>query len=225
MPTLFVAYSHKDESLRGELEDHLSGLGRQELIDVWHDRRIDPGEDWSDKIGKHLEEADVILLLISPAFIASDYCYGVELKRALERHGQGSATVIPVILRPCDWKDLPLGKLQATPTDGRPITMYPNQDQAFLEVTQAVKRALKLTRVGRIQASNEMPWRRARSEAQTRFKTGQTGASAATFRFDGYVDGTELPAPRPEEMAIPMGKGEVFPPIRSTQKACWWKRI
>lgn len=86
MTPLFFSYSHKDEDLRDELEVHLSGLKRQGLVDVWHDRRIDAGENWSQKIGEHLEQAELILLLVSPDFIASEYCYGVELERALERH-------------------------------------------------------------------------------------------------------------------------------------------
>ena len=143
MAGLFFAYSRQDEALRDELEVHLATLKRQGLIEAWHDRRIGAGEDWEERISEHLEAADVILLLISPDFIASDYCYGVELKRALERHQEGSARVIPVILRPCAWQDLPFGGLQATPQDGRPVTTFPNRDEALLQVTQAVKKALK----------------------------------------------------------------------------------
>jgi TIR domain len=93
-------------------------------------------------IDNHINTADVVLLLISPDFIASDYCYEREMRRALERHEKGEARVIPVILRPCDWHDLPFGKLLATPIDGRPITMWPNVDQAFLAVVTATKQAL-----------------------------------------------------------------------------------
>jgi TIR domain len=140
--TLFFSYSHVDESLRDQLETHLSGLRRQGMISSWHDRRIAAGEDFGEAIDSHIDTADVILLLVSPDFIASDYCYEREMKRALERHQQGDARVIPVILRPCDWHDLPFGKLLATPKDGRPITMWPNLDEAFLDVVTAIKRAL-----------------------------------------------------------------------------------
>ncbi|MGB8988216.1 MAG: toll/interleukin-1 receptor domain-containing protein, partial [Candidatus Sulfotelmatobacter sp.] len=133
MATLFFSYSHVDESLRDQLETHLSGLRRQGMISSWHDRRITAGEDFGAAIDSHINTADVILLLVSPDFIASDYCYEREMKRALERHQQGDARVIPIILRPCDWHDLPFGKLLATPKDGRPVTMWPNIDQAFLD--------------------------------------------------------------------------------------------
>jgi hypothetical protein len=141
--TLFFAYSHADENLRDQLEKHLSGLQRQGIISSWHDRRITAGAELSEAIDSHLDTADTILLLISPDFIASDYCYEREMNRALERHQKGEARVIPVILRPCDWHDLPFGKLLAAPTDSRPITMWPNIDQAFLDVVIAIKHALK----------------------------------------------------------------------------------
>jgi len=141
--TLFFSYSHVDESLRDQLETHLSSLRRQGLISSWHDRRITAGEDFGKAIDSHINTADVILLLVSPDFIASDYCYEREMKRALERHQHGEARVIPVILRPCDWHDLSFGKLLATPKDGKPITMWPNIDEAFLDVAKAIKHALK----------------------------------------------------------------------------------
>jgi len=141
--TLFISYSHEDESLRNQLETHLSGLQRQGLISSWHDRRITVGTDVDKSIDEHLDAADVILLLVSPDFIASDYCYEREMKRALQRHSEAKAQVIPVIVRPCDWHDLPFGKLLATPTDGRAITKWPNIDEAFLDVVMSIKAALK----------------------------------------------------------------------------------
>jgi hypothetical protein len=143
LATLFFSYSHVDENLRDQLETHLAGLRRQGIISSWHDRRIAAGTDLSEAIDDHINAADAILLLVSPDFVASDYCYEREMRRALERHQQGDARVIPVILRPCDWQDLPFGKLLATPRDGRPVTTWPNIDEAFLDVVTAIKHALK----------------------------------------------------------------------------------
>lgn len=142
MATLFFSYSHVDELLRDQLEVHLSSLKRQGLISAWHDRRIVAGTEWKNEIDKNLEAAEVVLLLISPDFINSDYCFELEMKRAMERHQSGEAKVIPVILRPCDWHDLQFGKLQAVPKDGKAITTLPNIDQAFLDVVRAIKGAL-----------------------------------------------------------------------------------
>ena len=98
MVNLFFSYSHKDEDLRNELEIHLSPLKRQGVIDTWHDRRIPAGKDFGSEISEHLETSQIILLLISPYFIGSDYCYEAEMIRALELNNSGKARVIPVIL-------------------------------------------------------------------------------------------------------------------------------
>ena len=97
MISLLFSYSHRDESLRNELEIHLAMLKRQEVVHVWHDRRIPAGNDVDPSISEHLEEAQIILLLVSPYFLASDYCYDIEMTRAMEKHRDGSACVIPVI--------------------------------------------------------------------------------------------------------------------------------
>jgi hypothetical protein len=140
--SLFFSYSHADEGLRDQLEKHLSALKNQGVIEAWHDRRIPAGEALSKEIDAHLESADIVLLLVSSDFLASEYCYDREMKRAMERHESGSAVVIPVILRPCDWHDAAFGKLLAVPKDGRPITQWPNPDEAFLDVVTGIKSAL-----------------------------------------------------------------------------------
>jgi hypothetical protein len=139
MPSLFFSYSHKDEAVRDELEVHLAMLKRQGVIEAWHDRRIPAGDEWDQVINENLENADIILLLVSPYFLASRYCYDTEVKRALERHEAGSARVIPVIVDPCDWLTAPFAKLATLPKDGKPISKHPNQHDAFLEIVQAIR--------------------------------------------------------------------------------------
>jgi hypothetical protein len=146
MVKIFFSYSHNDETLRDELEIHLSILKRQGVIETWHDRRIGAGQEVNHEISEHLETADIILLLVSPYFLDSDYCYDVEMKRAMERHENGQSRVIPVILHSCDWHGTPFGKLLATPTDGKPISKFPNQHDAFLEVTKAIREAAEQIR-------------------------------------------------------------------------------
>ena len=143
MRSVFFSYSHEDEALRDQLEQQLAILKRQQVISVWHDRRILAGSSIDHSIDAQLEAADIILLLVSPAFLASDYCYDREMTRAMERHKSGEARVIPVILRACPWHDAPFGKLLATPTDGKPVTLWADRDQAFLEVANAIKAAAK----------------------------------------------------------------------------------
>ena len=139
---VFFSYSHK---MRERLEAHLITLKRENVIAGWHDRKINPGEEWKGKIDKHLEKSDIILLLISADFLASDYCYDVELDRALARHKIGEARVIPIILRPCEWPVTRIGKLQALPRDGKPVCNYPTQDHAFSEVVRGIRRVVEET--------------------------------------------------------------------------------
>jgi hypothetical protein len=101
---VFFSYAHEDEELRNRLAKHLSILKRQRLISAWHDRQIGAGKEWDREINEHLERAQIILLLVSAGFLASDYCYDIEMKRALERHEAKEARVIPIILKPVDCK-------------------------------------------------------------------------------------------------------------------------
>lgn len=140
---VFMSYSHKDEGLRDQLEVQLAMLRRQGLVDVWHDRRLLPGDQLDWTISEELDRADIILLLVSPDFIASDYCYKIEKGRALERHREGTARLISVILRPCDWTHTDLARYLVTPRDGRPITQWPDRDEAFLDVARAIRRAIE----------------------------------------------------------------------------------
>jgi hypothetical protein len=141
---LFFSYSHKDESLRDTLATHLSNLEWQGVISSWHDRKIVAGTEWNNEIKTSLDAADIILLLISPDFIASKYCRDIEIPQALQRHEVGEAYVIPVILRPFDWSDAPFARLQAYPKDAKAVTLWANQDEAFVSVTQGIRTVAKL---------------------------------------------------------------------------------
>lgn len=147
---VFCSYSHKDEELKKELEKHLSAMKRQGLITLWSDRKIDPGTGWKEGIDSHLESAEVILLLISADFIASDYCYEKEMMRALQRHKKGEARTIPIILREVDWKEMPFSSLQALPKDGKAIRTWDDRDKAFAEVARGIRQVVEQLRSERI---------------------------------------------------------------------------
>ena len=144
--SLFYSYSHKDEDLRLKLEAHLAALRRGGLIAEWHDRKLEPGDAWKDEIDRHLTSADIVLLLVSSDFIASEYCWGEEMSKALARHAREEARVIPVILRHCDWRNTPLASLQAVPKDAKPIKAWLDEDEAFLDVVGAIARAVQAVR-------------------------------------------------------------------------------
>ncbi len=139
---LFYSYAHEDEPLRRELEKHLKLLERQGLLRGWHDRELVAGTDWDREIDERLRSADVILLLVSADFMASDYIWGKELRVAMARHEAGEARVIPVVLRPVDWSAAPFARLQALPKDARPVVSWASRDEAFADVARGIRRVV-----------------------------------------------------------------------------------
>src|SRR6266487_1570385 len=138
---IFCCYARRDQQLLNELKAHLTPLRRQGLITIWADTDIYAGQEWESEIDKHLESADIFLLLVSPDFISSDYCYSKEMTRALELHYLEESPVIPIILRPTLWQETPFGKIQVLPRDGTPVTdsRWGNIDNAFHNVTEGIK--------------------------------------------------------------------------------------
>jgi tetratricopeptide (TPR) repeat protein len=142
---VFYSYAHKDIVLRDNLEKHLANLKRQEYITSWYDRDINAGQEWASEIDEHLKKAHIILLLISPDFMHSEYCYSVEMKYALKRHDDGEAYVIPIILRHVDWEGAPFSKLQMLPSLAKPIVSahWHDADEAFSNVVKGIRKAIK----------------------------------------------------------------------------------
>ena len=140
---VFISYNHTDENLCKQLISHLSSLMRTGMISEWYDRKIISGEEWDKSIKQELFNSGIILLLISSDFIASDYCYDIEISKAMEMHEQKNAVVIPIVLRPCDWKDLPFSKIQGLPKDAKPITTWTNIDEAFVDTIEGIKAVVK----------------------------------------------------------------------------------
>jgi hypothetical protein len=174
---LFFSYAHKDEPLRDQLANHLSLLKRQNIITDWCDRDITAGTEWADAIDSNLNTAQIILLLISSDFLASDYCWTKEMDPALERHHQGTARVIPIILRSCDWHSAPFGKLQALPKDAKPVTQWSNQDEAFTNIAQGIRNAVAELQQHKSSPTTPQP------------KTASSQSANVTMNFYGTVQG------------------------------------
>jgi len=139
---IFLSYSHHDEDLCDRFLVHLAQLKREGLIEPWHDRKITAGSEWVGAIDDNLNAADVVVLLVSADFLASDYCNDIEIKRAMERSAGGGAQVVPVILRPCDWETSRFAQLQALPTGGKPVVDWKSEDHGFLDVAKELRRML-----------------------------------------------------------------------------------
>jgi hypothetical protein len=114
---VFISYAHEDHKWKKELRNHLGGLTHSGQIDAFSDEQIPPGDCWDPLLRKKLDEADIIILLISANFLGSSYCMTKELRIAMGRHRLGAATVIPVIVSECDWAALPINKIQCFPKD------------------------------------------------------------------------------------------------------------
>jgi tetratricopeptide (TPR) repeat protein len=140
---VFYAYAPEDETWVQELEKHLSLLQRQGLISTWHPRLIAAGEDWQHVTDVRFQKASLILLLISPDFLASDYCYSAEMKQALEREREKGVCVIPILLRPVDWLHAPFAHLRPLPSDATFLTEWPNVDRAFAEISAGIRRTIE----------------------------------------------------------------------------------
>jgi hypothetical protein len=135
---VFCCYAHADQEMMALLNKYLSPLQKLGQITIWSETNLNQGVDWEKELSQHLESADLILLLISPDFLASDYCYSIEMKRALERHEQGSAVALPILLRPTHWIKMPFARLQILPTNGLPITKWSDRDDAFLDIIRGI---------------------------------------------------------------------------------------
>lgn len=136
---IFISYAHKDEDFKDALLEQLSPLRRSSWVAPWQDRDIVAGEDWNDAIFENLRQAKVVLLLVSSSFINSDFCMDKELTATMERHTKGECIVVPIIIRPCDFGEMPFAKFQAVPKNAKPISKWEDADEAWLDVVKKLK--------------------------------------------------------------------------------------
>ena len=183
---IFYSYSHRDEQFRIGLANAIALLRRQGLIQEWHDRNIVAGTDWNGAIDGKIETADLIALLISPDFIASDYCYGKEMAAALDRQARGEADVIPIVVRNTDLTNAPFAHLQYLPKDGVAIAEWPSIDSAYKDVAVGIRTAVDRIRHHRVRTTQDLN-------------------PAAHVREDRVLDAAiaqEIPLHEPREVAV-----------------------
>ena len=178
---IFFCYAHEDEDLLNKLKRHLWPLQRQGLIAVWHDRDISAGSEWEREISQHLNAAQIILLLVSPDFMYSEYCYGVEMKRTLERHDRGEVRANPVVLRHIYWQGI-LGTLQALPTNAKPVRSWSDIDEALYDVTEGIRKVIK-----ELMAIDEkMNWER--SEEINQLSGNETQGQRMMLKYESHIE-------------------------------------
>jgi hypothetical protein len=145
MAKVFISYSHRDEKALDSLHKHLIMLRRDGLIETWYDREILAGGDIDGEVQVNLADSDLFLAIVSPDFLASDYCYKREMEVAIKRHNEGTLRVVPIILEPCDWQSSPLKHQKAVPKNGQPISLWPNENSAYLDVAKELRRLVQHT--------------------------------------------------------------------------------
>ena len=174
---IFIAYARKDAAFLEELRVHLRPLERSKKVKIWYDGKIEPGAVWEASIKKHLHGADIILLLISADAINSDYFYEKEMADALKRHREGTAIVVPFIVRSCKWEITPLGELQALPKDGKPVTQWNDKDTAYTDAVDALNDMVD-NRITERKAEKERLERGRRAEEEAKRKEAAAAIAA-----------------------------------------------
>jgi predicted nucleotide-binding protein len=180
---VFISYSHEDANWHKRLQEHLEPLKRQGVV-FWDDSHVAVGSAWEREIAKKLEESQVVLLLISPSFVSSEF-HRAECLRALDRHNAGDAFVIPLITTPIDWKSLPIRDLKMIPEGGKPISLWRDPDDALEQVPQAIKRALaQLPERRRQRALVIMPFRKETAQTQETIRATLDETGLEVLRWD-----------------------------------------
>jgi len=139
---IFMSYAHEDEAMKIELDKSLIMLKKSNKIDVWQDRELMAGQEWDTTIKGEIAGSDIILLLVSVDFNNSQYIWDKELAVAMKRHESGEARVIPIILRECEWQDMPYGKLQALPAGAVPVQKFSRPDEAYTDIAKGIRRVV-----------------------------------------------------------------------------------
>jgi GUN4-like/TIR domain/NACHT domain len=202
--SIFFSYAHEDDALRDQLRKQLRPWERENQIVCWCDRQIPPGSEWKSAIDERLNSADIILLLVSADFMDSDFCMEIEYPRAMERHREKSARVIPILLSPCGWKDSQYNTLQAYPKDLVPIECWDNPKTALYDVAKAIVAAAKL-RVPSEQPELDSSENEAITDAEIerQYLEGQRYA-VQTVRSEGIAYQEGISNPLLEEVFVPL---------------------
>jgi hypothetical protein len=153
---IFISYSPEDERLKKSLLRHLSPLERHGTIITWDSQRIEAGSRIEEIRLQNFNEADIVVCLLSSDFMASSYCYQVELPRALERKAVGDVEIIPILLRDVAWNQTPFHPLQKIPRDGKPVARYTSRDKAFNQIVQEIEKVVASIKLKRSQSTDKI---------------------------------------------------------------------
>ena len=185
---IFISYSHKDESHLNDFQIHLSSLKREKLIENWTDQGIVPGEEWDQSIKKKLEQADLIVFLISADFLASDYIHHVEISEAMKRYSKDEVVIIPIVIRPCEFEALEISKFQALPKGLKPVSKWDDKDEAWLNVVKQLRLVVK----GLIQ----------KRDTTSNNSQDQTNSTNSNSTSNNYSNGSNQTTPNSNDLSV-----------------------
>jgi hypothetical protein len=141
---VFISYSHKDKRMKDKLMTHINSLIRQKYISLWFDNMILPGKTIDKEVLCALQSSQIVLLLLSADYLASDYCYQIEMEEALTLRDKKKLEVIPILLRPVDLKGTPIDNIMTLPEDRKAITLFKNEDKAYKNVAEGIRRVAEI---------------------------------------------------------------------------------
>ena len=137
--SIYLSYAKKDEALKLEFEDYLAIMQQNGLISGWVERQVQSGIDWSQIIDPRLLTADLVLLLVSPALLASGYCSGAEIRKAFERSKTNGTRVIPINLHYVNLKGSPFEAIVSIPRNARPVSSWPDRSEAWRNIDTEIR--------------------------------------------------------------------------------------
>ncbi len=140
---VFISYSHKDKQMKEKLMAHMNSLIRQKYISLWFDNMILPGKEIDKEVLIALESSQIVLLLLSCDYLASDYCYQIEMEKALILCKEEKLEVVPILLRPVDLIGTPIDHLMTLPEDRKAVTLFKNEDKAYKNIAEGIRRVVE----------------------------------------------------------------------------------
>jgi hypothetical protein len=182
----FISYAHSDGAMLDRLHAHLAMLRRDGTLSQWYDRDIMAGGDINKEVAKELSRCQLFLALASPDFLNSQYCYETEMTNAIRRHDAGEIIIVPVILEPCDWLSSPLARFKALPRDGKAISAWTNQNTAFLDVVNELRRLASSAGLTEPGVPTSAPSKGVAGTPKYRVKHSFDQIDRDNFRVDAY---------------------------------------
>ena len=203
--SIFFSYAREDERFLTELQKHLQPLKKHGLINAWYDNDLGAGSEWRRERAAQLDIASIILLLISPDFLASEHADGAEMERIMQRHAAGEARVIPILLRPADWRNAPFAELKPLPGNAQPVTGWPDQDAAFFEITTALRAVIHDLQY---KHSHNGPVSAGAKDDASSFRQSQSFPGKTITTYDVHAKAINSVAWSPDGLRIASGSGD-----------------